>query len=117
MRELLVASDWTTNVVVLGGAAVDPAGDLVECDVAREKAGALLTSSTGSGSTSGAGSSISTPTGTPFAAAKRLEAAAPGHPDDAVIWEAVEAEAEDGAQPTVSYLSSSCSPWCWPRSR
>jgi uncharacterized hydrophobic protein (TIGR00271 family) len=47
---------------------------------------------------------ISTPTGTPFAEAARLEAAAPGHPDDAVIWEQVEAEAEDGAQPTVSYL-------------
>ena len=28
---------------------------------------------------------------------------APGHPDDAVIWEAVEAQADAGAVPTVSY--------------
>ena len=46
---------------------------------------------------------ITTPTGTPFDAADRLEAAAPGHPDDAVIWEAVEAQAEAGAIPTVSF--------------
>ena len=43
VRDLLVPSDWTTNVVVLVGAAVDPVGDMVECDVAREKVGALLT--------------------------------------------------------------------------
>jgi uncharacterized hydrophobic protein (TIGR00271 family) len=46
---------------------------------------------------------LSTPTGTPFRAADRLEASAPGHPDDAVIWEAVEAQAEAGAIPTVSF--------------
>jgi uncharacterized hydrophobic protein (TIGR00271 family) len=46
---------------------------------------------------------VTTPTGTPFDAARRLEAAAPGHPDDAVIWEAVVAEAEAGAVPTVSF--------------
>ena len=45
-----------------------------------------------------------TPTGTPFEAADRIEAAAPGHPDDAVIWDAVEAQAEAGAVPTVSYV-------------
>jgi uncharacterized hydrophobic protein (TIGR00271 family) len=43
------------------------------------------------------------PVGTPFAGAERIERAAPGHPDDAVIWESVEAKAADGAQPTVSY--------------
>ena len=47
---------------------------------------------------------LTTPTGTPFAAAERLEAAAPGHPDDAVIWESVEEVATAGSVPTVSFL-------------
>jgi uncharacterized hydrophobic protein (TIGR00271 family) len=46
---------------------------------------------------------ILAPVGTPFARAERLEDDAPGHPDDAVIWEAVEAKADAGAQPTVSF--------------
>jgi uncharacterized hydrophobic protein (TIGR00271 family) len=104
VRDHLVSRSWTTNVVVLVGAAVDPVGDVLECDVAREKAGVLLTSLEELGLAERGGIAISTPTGTPFAAARRIEAAAPGHPDDAVIWEAVQAEAEDGAQPTVSYL-------------
>jgi uncharacterized hydrophobic protein (TIGR00271 family) len=104
VRDHLVSRSWTTNVVVLVGVAVDPVGDVLECDVAREKAGVLLTSLEELGLAERGGIAISTPTGTPFAAARRLEAAAPGHPDDAVIWEAVQAEAEDGAQPTVSYL-------------
>ena len=33
-----------------------------------------------------------------------MEALAPGHPDDAVIWESVTAKAEAGAVPTVSYM-------------
>ena len=104
VRERLVASAWTTNVVVLAGTAVDPVGDVVECDVAREKAGVLLEDLNELGLGERGGISVSTPTSTPFAAAKLLEAAAPGHPDDAVIWEEVQAEAEDGAQPTLSYL-------------
>jgi uncharacterized hydrophobic protein (TIGR00271 family) len=46
---------------------------------------------------------ILAPVGTPFAGAEQLEHTSPGHPDDAVIWEAVEAKAEAGAQPTVSF--------------
>ncbi|CAB4720051.1 unannotated protein [freshwater metagenome] len=46
---------------------------------------------------------VTSPTGTPFRAAERLERAAPGHPDDAVVWESVEAAAEGGAVPTVSF--------------
>lgn len=100
----LVRSEWTTNVVLLSGVAVDPVGDVLECDVAREKAGVLLNALEELSVGERGGIAISTPTSTPFAAAMRLEASAPGHPDDAVIWEAVQAEAEDGAQPTVSYL-------------
>ena len=36
-------------------------------------------------------------------ASQALERAAPGHPDDAVMWESVEDQAEAGAVPTLSY--------------
>jgi uncharacterized hydrophobic protein (TIGR00271 family) len=94
---------WITNVTLQRGVVLEPPGDLVECDVAREKAGPLLRDLDRLGLCAEGGVVVTTPTGTPFERAKRLEAAAPGHPDDAVIWEAVEAQAEAGAVPTVSY--------------
>ena len=100
---LLSDQAWVTNVTLQEGAVVRPRGDLVECDVAREKAGVLLNKLQGLGLDHSGGIVITTPTGAPFDAARRLEAAAPGHPEDAVIWEAVEAQAEAGAVPTVSF--------------
>ena len=105
VRRLLVDHGCTTNVTVQSGVLVKPeGGDLVECDVAREQAGDLLRTLEESGLDERGGIVIVTPTGTPFAEARRLEESAPGHPDDAVIWDAVEAQAESGAVPTVSYL-------------
>ena len=40
---VLVGRAWITNVTLDRGACLQPAGDLVECDVAREKAGDVLT--------------------------------------------------------------------------
>jgi uncharacterized hydrophobic protein (TIGR00271 family) len=104
VRALLLEHECTTNVTLAEGACLQPEGDLVECDVAREQAGQLLHQLGELGLEESGGIVITTPTGTPFAEARRLEAAAPGHPDDAVIWESVEAQAESGAVPTVSYL-------------
>jgi hypothetical protein len=42
VRELLLAEPGATHVVVLPGAAVQPPGDVVEADVARESTDALL---------------------------------------------------------------------------
>jgi uncharacterized hydrophobic protein (TIGR00271 family) len=103
VAHVLLARAWVTNVTLDRGVSLQPKGDLVECDVAREKAGAILTELRGLGVDEQGGILLSTPTGAPFRAAERLEAAAPGHPDDAVIWEAVEAQAEAGSIPTVSF--------------
>lgn len=100
---LLLDHECVTNVTRERGASLQPAGDLVECDVAREKAGPILNRLRRMGLDRTGGIVLTTPAGTPFDAADRLEAQAPGHPDDAVIWEAVEAQAEAGATPTVSY--------------
>jgi uncharacterized hydrophobic protein (TIGR00271 family) len=104
VRELLLDHECTTNVTVQPGVVLQPAGDLIECDVAREQAGTLLRTLDGLELDHRGGILIEAPVGTPFAEARRIEAQAPGHPDDAVIWEAVEAQAYAGAVATVSYL-------------
>ena len=104
VSELLIGHDCTTNVTVQAGVVSKPRGDLVECDVAREEAGSLLRTLDEMELDQRGAILIETPTGTPFREARRLEARAPGHPDDAVIWEAVEAQAYAGAVATVSYL-------------
>jgi uncharacterized hydrophobic protein (TIGR00271 family) len=103
VRRLLLARDCVTNVTLVEGASLEPEGDLVECDLARELAGEVLGELLGLGLGERGGVVLTTPSGTPFAAAHRLEAAAPGHPDDAVIWESVKAQALAGSVPTVSF--------------
>lgn len=103
VRRLLVDHDHTTNVTVQTGASLKPAGDVVEADVAREAAAALVDDLQTLGLHESGGIVLTTPTGTPFRAARDLAAAAPGHPDDAVLWDSVEAAAYAGATPTLSY--------------
>ncbi len=103
VRALLVDHEHTTNVVVLEGVCIDPPGDVVECDVARETANEILAALRDLGLPEVGGIVISTPTATPFAAAGRLERLAPGEPEDAVIWDAVEEAAERASRPTVTY--------------
>jgi uncharacterized hydrophobic protein (TIGR00271 family) len=100
---VLRASECITNLTVLPGVVEAPSGDLVECDVAREAAGELLQDLDELGLGERGGIVVSSPLSTPFDAADRLEQSIPGHPDDAVIWDSVEAQAEAGAVPTLSF--------------
>lgn len=86
------------------GGAVQPPGDLVTADVAREAADrviamlrALEVHRDGSITLNPVDTSISD-------AAMRAEAAAPGLPGDALVWEEVEAQARDDATPTPSFF-------------
>ncbi|WP_370249602.1 DUF389 domain-containing protein [Nocardioides sp.] len=103
VERLLVEHPYTTNVTVSRGASLKPVGDLVEVDVARERAADLLDHLHGIGVSEEGGIVVLRPQGTPFREAERLERLAPGHPDDAVIWEAVISDAESAAVPTISY--------------
>ncbi|MEO6512706.1 MAG: DUF389 domain-containing protein, partial [Nocardioides sp.] len=42
VRRVLADCEHATNVTLLTGASIEPKGDLVEADVAREYAGSLL---------------------------------------------------------------------------
>lgn len=104
VRRLLLAQQCVTNLTVHQGVVIEPEGDLLEVDVAREATGAVLQLLEDVGITERGGVVVVKPSGAPFARARELEAVAPGHPDDAVIWESVQAQADDGSVPTVSYL-------------
>ena len=100
---LLRHEDRSANLTLVRGASVTPEGDLVECDVARELVGELLERLKALGLDEAGGILVTTPTATPFAAARRLERSAPGDPDDAVIWEAVIEQCYAASRPTVSF--------------
>jgi len=101
--EVLGNPDWVTNLVVQRGVCRRPEGDLVECDVAREVIGPILDDLAGLGVAESGGIVLTTPTATPFAAVDRLERAAPGDPEDVVVWRAVRSRARELSRPTLSY--------------
>ena len=101
---LLQRYDSITNVTLQRGACLEPVGDLVEVDVAREEFNEVLDRLQQLGVGREGGIVLSTPAATPFDKARRIEARTPGDPDDAIIWDSVLGKAEAGARPTVSFL-------------
>ncbi len=94
-----------TNVVVLSGAARQPAGDVVLCDVAREGASAVLEGlrelridQTGSIALENVDVSLSE-------VAREASRAAPGHRADALVWEEVESRTHEETTLSVTYLA------------
>ncbi|MEV0389669.1 DUF389 domain-containing protein [Nonomuraea sp. NPDC050643] len=92
-----------TNIVVLPGAARVPEGDLIFCDAARESANEVLgklkwLEETGSIAVEHVDLSLSR-------VADDAVEEAPGDPDDAVVWEALEQRVEADTRLTWAYLS------------
>ncbi|GAA1524370.1 DUF389 domain-containing protein [Kribbella lupini] len=85
----LVADDRTTNIVVLPAAAKRPAGDVVHCDVTREATSDILEWLKDQGIYEDGAVALSTVDAAPSRNARETEEAAPGAPDDAVVWDAV----------------------------
>ena len=101
--DLLVGHAHVTNVVRHPGASLDPRGDLIEVDVARESASSILEALDELGLPEVGGVVLIAPSSTPFKAARRLEKAAPGDPSDAVIWDSVLSDAWSAVRPTISF--------------
>ncbi len=87
VRTMLVEAPGATHVMVLAGAAVQPAGDVVEADVTREAVDDVLAALTGLGVDKVGGVTLEAIDTTLSASADAAEAAVPGDPADAVIWE------------------------------
>ena len=103
--ELLYASPSVLNVIHLRGAAEKPRGDVILCDVAREQASVIISdlkeldvAEKGTIAVEHLDSAIS-------AAFDAAEAAAPGLPSDAVVWEEVESRTSENTELSVSFVA------------
>lgn len=97
-----------THVVVLPGAAVDPPGDVVLVDVAREAASDVLSHLADLGLDERGSVAIETVDAAPTVHAERAEAAAPGSPDDGIVWDVVADRAAADARSSWSYYAFLC---------
>ena len=103
--DYLTDDERVTNLVVLPGAARHPVGDAVLCDVAREGASDVLGRLRALGLGDDGGIAIEDVDATPSANARAAERAAPGSPDDGVVWEIVTERAYDDARASWSYYT------------
>ena len=92
------------HLVHVAGASLDPVGDVVLCDVAREAANDVVEWLQHQGVHHEGAITIETADAVVSDAAARADARAPGEGGDALIWEQVEARARAEAAPTASYL-------------
>jgi uncharacterized hydrophobic protein (TIGR00271 family) len=102
---LLCADPRATNVVLVAGAAQDPPGDLVTTDIAREGASDVLGRLREYGVQHDGAISLSDVTAAPSDNARAAERAAPGAPDDGVVWDIVLEHAAADARPSWSYYA------------
>lgn len=102
---LLMASVGTAHVTLLKGAALDPAGDLVTCDVAREAADALVAGLRRLG-VEERGLIAVDPVGMSLSrSSDEAEGTAPGEGADAVLWESMAELTDEESTLTVTYLA------------
>jgi len=103
--DFLVDDVRVTGVVVLPGAGRDPEGDAVLCDVAREGASDVLATLRRLGLDDDGSVAIEEVAASPSQRARAAEQAAPGSPDDAVVWEVVTDQAAADARPSWSFYA------------
>ena len=90
VQKLLTGNDAVTHVVVLPGAAVEPVGDLVFCDVVREGASTIIERLRELDVERDGSIMLEKVDTTLSATADRAERRVPGLGVDAVVWEEVE---------------------------
>ncbi|MFF1559050.1 DUF389 domain-containing protein [Streptomyces sp. NPDC058279] len=95
----------TTHLVVLTGAALVPAGDLVLCDVAREAADELLHALRALGIDEDGSISVENIDLTLSKRADEAEEEAPGEAADAVLWEQLTEATHEESTLTVTYVA------------
>ncbi len=102
---LLEAAPSACNLVFLVGAARQPKGDVVLCDVAREDASVIIEDLKELGVARDGSISLEQIDSQISDAAKRAVRAARGAPSDAVIWEEVEARTSESIELAGTFLA------------
>ncbi|MEO3787077.1 DUF389 domain-containing protein [Actinocorallia sp. B10E7] len=101
----LTDNPGVTNLVVLPGAAKDPAGDLVLCDVAREAADGVIEDLKRLGLGADGSISMDQVELTISESAEEARRRAPGHGDDAVIWDHLHRGLSESTRPTWTFFA------------
>ncbi len=102
---LLTEHAGAAHLVVLHGVAVSPQGDVVEADIAREAAEALITSLRELGVDRSGGITLEEIDTALSDAASRAEQDAPGDPADAVVWEELLARTGEESRLNAMFLA------------
>lgn len=102
--DLLEAAPSTTNLVFLAGAARQPRGDVVLCDIAREEASVIIDDLKELGIVRDGSIALEQIDSQLSDAAERAEHAARGMPSDAVVWEEVEARTSETTELGGNFL-------------
>ncbi|MGW1763464.1 DUF389 domain-containing protein [Streptomyces sp. NPDC002073] len=95
----------TTHLVVLPGAARDPRGDLVLCDVAREAGDELLNALRGLGIDRDGSIAVEDIDLSLSTRAEEAEEEAPGEAADAVLWEQLAEATHEESTLTITYVA------------
>ncbi|MFB7559438.1 DUF389 domain-containing protein [Streptomyces brevispora] len=103
--DLLERTVGTTHLVVLAGAARDPVGDVVLCDVAREAGDELIGALRELGVDEYGAITVEKTDLTLSAHADRAEEEAPGEGADAVLWEELTEATHEESTFSVTYVS------------
>src|SRR4051794_26160343 len=103
--DLLEAAPSTSNLVFLAGAARQPEGDVVLCDIAREDASVLIDDLKQLGVARDGSISLEQIDSQLSDAADRAERAARGKPSNAVVWEEVEARTSENTELGGNFLA------------
>lgn len=101
--ELIGTTVGTTHLVVLTGAARDPEGDVVMCDVAREAADELLQEMRSLGIGRSGSIAVENIDLSISRSADEAEEEAPGEAADAVIWEQLAESTHEESTLTITY--------------
>jgi uncharacterized hydrophobic protein (TIGR00271 family) len=102
---LLSDDETVTNVAVVPGGYSKPSGCLVMADVARESANSVVTELRALGIHKQGSITVTEPEAVFSADADRAEEAAPGSPDDAVVWDVVENKLRTDSRLTWAFVS------------
>jgi uncharacterized hydrophobic protein (TIGR00271 family) len=103
--DLLEAAPSACNLVFLEGAARQPSGDVVLCDVAREDASVVIDDLKELGIDRDGSIALEQIDSQISDAAKKAERAARGAPSDAVVWEEVEARTSESIELGGTFLA------------
>jgi uncharacterized hydrophobic protein (TIGR00271 family) len=102
--DVLADEAGAVHVVRLRGVMVDPPGDVVEADLAREAVDGVLEALRGFGCGQRGGIVLETLDTVVSDAADRAEEAAPGEGVDAVVWDELLARTGQGAKLSVTFV-------------